>query len=95
MVSVGAAAPRRGLLRIVSFWLGRCATLLSLTGCTADGTAICERLAECKLLLEGYSKSECESELAREQDLEACRTCVEEAACKNLLQECKDACLLD
>jgi hypothetical protein len=95
MVSVGGAGSCRGLLRIVSFWLGGCAALLSLSGCTADGTAICERLAECKLLPEGYSKGDCESELERERGLESCRTCVEEASCKDLLEECKDTCLLD
>ena len=95
MVSVGGPAPCRGLLRIVSYWLGGCATLLSLSGCTPDGTAICERLAECELLPEGYSKSECESELEREPNLESCRTCVEEASCKNLIEECEDTCLLD
>jgi hypothetical protein len=95
MVSGGARAPGRTLLRIVGSWLGACTALLSLAGCTDDGTAICERLAECELLPDGYSKGSCERELAKEPDLESCRTCVEEASCKNLVEECKDACLLD
>ncbi len=68
---------------------------LGVMACTDDATAICERLAECKLLPDDYSTGSCERELARENALESCRDCVEETACKNIVEECRDACLLD
>lgn len=68
---------------------------IAAAGCTDDGTAICERLAECKLLPEGYSRGSCERELARESDLVPCRECVEDTSCKDIVEECRDECLLD
>lgn len=70
------------------------AVALALIGCTHDHTAICERLAECKLFPDGYSKDSCEQELSGESDLESCRDCVEETACENIVEECRNECVL-
>lgn len=93
MVSVGASASGRRFRRSVS--RSACVFALLVTACTADGTAICERLAECELLPENYSKGRCEHQLEGEDDLESCRSCVEETSCKDIVKECKAECLLD
>lgn len=95
MVSVGPPAMGRGLLRILARVLGVFATALGATACTPDHTAICERLAECQLLPEDYSKGKCERELAKERELESCRDCVEETTCEDIVEECRDECVLD
>jgi hypothetical protein len=95
MVSAGTPASGRGFLRIV-VRLGWGAVLaLAVTGCTDDATAICARLDECELLPNGYSKGSCERELERERDLESCRDCVEDTSCKDIVEKCRDECLLD
>jgi hypothetical protein len=71
------------------------ALLFVVAGCTDDATAICERLAECKLLPDGYSEGSCERELARENDLESCRDCVEDTSCKDIVEECRNECVLE
>jgi hypothetical protein len=95
MLSAGTPASGRGFLRIV-VRLGWGAVLaLAVTGCTDDATAICARLDECELLPDGYSKGSCERELERESDLESCRNCVEDTSCKDIVEKCRDECLLD
>lgn len=68
---------------------------LCLTGCSSDERVICERLAECELLPEGLSLSECEEDARRqvsEERLERCAECVEEESCENLQEECRSTC---
>lgn len=95
MVSVGTPASGRGFLRIVSRLAWGSALSLVVMGCTDDATAICERLSECELLPEGYSKRSCERELARESALESCRECVEDTSCKDIVEECANECVLE
>lgn len=95
MPNIAVPAAGRGFLRSVSRSAWSSLLALGVTACTDDATSICERLAECKLLPDNYSKGSCERELAREDELASCRDCVEETACKNIVEECRDECLLD
>lgn len=91
MVSVGRPAWPRIVARVSRVF----AVTLAVAACTPDNAAICERLAECKLLPEDYSERKCERELERETDLESCRDCVEETGCTEIVEECRDECLID
>jgi hypothetical protein len=66
-----------------------------LIGCASDEEVICERLAECDLLVDGLTEPKCEDDAARQvsQDrLEKCADCVEDKPCKEVLDGCRNVC---
>jgi hypothetical protein len=68
---------------------------LALTACASDEQVVCERLAECSLLPDGLSESECEDQAVRqvpEDRLGDCADCVDEKDCKSLVDACRNVC---
>jgi hypothetical protein len=75
-------------------WFGVLA-FLALGACASDESSVCERLAECDLLPEGLSESECEDQAVRqvpEERLSKCSDCVEKNECKTLVDACGEVC---
>jgi hypothetical protein len=68
---------------------------VALLGCASDESIVCDRLAECDLLPEGLSQSECEEEAALqvpEDRLEECAECVGDTDCKKITETCGRHC---
>ena len=68
---------------------------VALLGCASDESVVCERLAECDLMPEGLSESDCEEQAVRqvpEGRLEQCAECVEENDCKKVADACRKFC---
>ncbi len=68
---------------------------MAVVGCSSDESVVCERLAECDLLVDGLSESECEEQSTRqvpEDRLSKCADCVEANDCKKILSACKNDC---
>ena len=67
----------------------------ALVACASDESVVCERLADCELLPEGLSESECEDQAVRQvpgDRLSECADCVDENDCKKITDACGNLC---
>jgi hypothetical protein len=68
---------------------------LACAGCTSHEVTICERLAECDLLPDGFSQDKCEATAGshvEDDRLSRCAECVSETDCSAIVDECGEHC---